>query len=109
GERDAPQRYVIPGQVLPGAARHGDGLVLVPEAVPVPQARELVDQGGPDQRAGAAAGDVVLGQAADPQVDVVHVAVEVVELLLEAGVGGDLREAVHLRQAVRLADAVVVG
>src|SRR5262249_22526659 len=49
------------------------------------------------------------GQGAHPQVDVVHAAVQVLQLLLDGLVGSDLAEARHPGQAVGGTDGVVVG
>ena len=81
----------------------------IPEAVAVAQPLELVGEDRADQRAGAAAGDVVLGQGADPEVDVVDAAVKRLRAWPARPVGRDLREARHPRQAVGGPDGVVVG
>ncbi len=57
--------------------------VEVEEAVAVPQASELIDHDRLEQRADVGAGHLVLGQAALEGVDVVDVAVSLLQLLLD--------------------------
>ena len=52
---------------------------------------------------------MVLHKAADPEVDIVHAAVEREEFGLEGGVAGDLGEGFHFRETVGGAGGVVVG
>src|SRR5262249_31613104 len=81
---------------------------LVPEAVAVTQALELVGDDPPEGDANAGAGDVVLGQATHPEVDVVDVTVELAQLILQLQVAGDLTETGHAGQAVGRSRGVVV-
>jgi hypothetical protein len=73
----------------------GEG-VFEPEAIAVAGAGELVDENGAVEGAEGGARDVVFGEATDPEVDVVDVAVEGLELGLERGVRGDLCKLVTL-------------
>src|SRR5262249_33672720 len=83
--------------------------VLEPEPVAVANALELVGDDSLEERPKAAAGDMVFRQTSYPKIDVVDVAVELLELGLDVGIGRDLSKTGNLWQAVSGADGVVVG
>src|SRR5262249_50732104 len=85
-------------------------VVQVEKAVAVPEARELIDEDAPDQRAGAGPWDVSLGQTAQPRIDVVYVVrpIGCGEAGNNIGIGINLRVAVDAPQAVCLAQSVIV-
>src|SRR5207253_5620 len=66
---------------------------LIPEPVAIPQARELIGDDFLERGAEAGAWEMIFGEAADPEIDVVHRAIQIGKLLLKRGVTGDLREA----------------
>ena len=103
GANHIGQRRVLDGVEL-GA---GEG-ALIPEAIAIAQARELIGDDTGERRSDAAAGDVVLRETANPQVDVVDVAVELLQCLLELRVGGDVGKARDARQPVGGARGVVI-
>ena len=70
-------------------------LVEVEEAVPIPEACELIDHDRLEQGTHIGAGDEVLGHTAFEGVNVVDVAVSRLELVLDLNVAGDLRKAGH--------------
>src|SRR5262249_22144391 len=49
---------------------------LIPERVAVAKASKLVAQDSPNERPGTAAGNVILGEASNPKVNVVDIAVQ---------------------------------
>ena len=57
--------------------------VLEPEAVAVAEPLELVAEDRFHERAGRSTGHMILGEGADPEVDVVDAAVEILQLLLD--------------------------
>src|SRR5207302_1387965 len=81
---------------------------LIPVAVAIPQARELIGDNGPQCRPDASARNMVLGQSTDPQVDVVYRSIFSPQLLLQLGIAGDLVEVSHSGQAVCSTNCVVV-
>src|SRR5439155_26881324 len=84
-------------------------LVLIPEAVAVAQALKLIGDDGVKERADACAGDVIFGQAANPEVDVVNGAVKVGQGFLKLRIGRDVVERIVTSQVIGFAGGVVIG
>ncbi|CAB4936141.1 unannotated protein [freshwater metagenome] len=78
-------------------------------AIGCAQSIELIDDDPLEHRAHTRAWCMVLGQPADPQVDVVDRSVQALQLRLDCHVRRDLIERTHPRQAVGRAHGVVVG
>src|SRR5437773_8267807 len=82
---------------------------LKPQAVAVAQPLELVGNNRAKRRPDAAAAKMVLGQSADPEIDVIDRAVERLQIGRQLAIGRDLAKARYLGQVIRGSHAVVVG
>src|SRR5438876_1230792 len=81
-------------------------IALIPEAVAVSRARELVDENRLKRRPEHAAGDVVFANADHKQVRVIDAAVDILKVCRQRCVGRDLREAGDAIQAKEGPDRV---
>ena len=74
-------------------------LVQVEEPIAVAESLELIGDDPGEGLAHAAAVDMLLGQAADPEIDLVDGAVNALQLRLHGGIAGDVGEGFRWRQA----------
>src|SRR5262245_60392129 len=81
-------------------------LVLKPQPVPVAQVLELRSNDGSERLSHHGSGEMVLGEAAGPQVDVIDAAISLLERLQRSRVARDLLEAGIRLKAERLARLV---
>lgn len=66
---------------------------FIPEAVAVPKAGELIDEDPLQDRTKHGTPDIVLAEAADPEVDLARVTIDAAEAGDDVGVAGDIDEA----------------
>jgi len=83
-------------------------IALIPEAVAIARAAELIDHDPLERRTEIASLDMPLGQSTDPQIYVIDTAVDRLQRRLDCRIGIDLRERRDARQAKSRSRVVVI-